>query len=63
VLIVVIAVCRVPVVPVRWVLRRGIQMARAGAVGMIRVRGGVAVIPMELIIEVIGMPGVGVVSE
>jgi hypothetical protein len=39
VLVVVIAVLNIPEVPVRWLLRRGIQMAGTGAVGMIRVRG------------------------
>ena len=58
-----IAMAHVPVVRVRWLLSRGIQMARAGDVVVISVGGGVAVIPMERSIEVIGMPGVGVVIE
>ena len=62
-LVVVIAMAHIPVVRVRRVLKRAIQMARAGEVVMISVGGGVAVIPMELDIEVIGMPGVGVVIE
>ena len=61
--VVVIAMAHIPVVRVRWVLNRAIQMARAGEVVVISVGGGVAVIPMERIIEVIGMPGVGVVIE
>ena len=61
--VVVIAMAHIPVVRVRWLLSRGIQMARAGEVVVISVGGGVAVIPMERIIEVIGMPGVGVVIE
>ena len=63
VLVVVIAMAHIPVVRVRRVLRRAIQMARAGEVGMISVGGGVAVIRMEHIIDVIGMPGVGVIIE
>ena len=58
-----IAMAHIPVVRVRWMLNRGIQMARAGEVVVISVGGGVAVISMERIIEVIGMPGVGVVIE
>ena len=61
--VVVIAMAHVPVVRVRWVLFGRIQMARAGEVVVISVGGGVGVIPMERIIEVIGMPGVGVVIE
>ena len=61
--VVVIAMAHIPVVRVRWLLNRAIQMARAGEVVVISVGGGVAVIPMERIIEVIGMPGVGVVIE
>ena len=61
--VVVIAMAHIPVVRVRWLLTRAIQMARAGEVVVISVGEGVAVIPMERIIEVIGMPGVGVVIE
>jgi len=61
--VVVIAMAHIPVVRVRWLLNRAIQMARAGEVVVISVRGGVAVISVERIIEVIGMPGVGVVIE
>jgi hypothetical protein len=61
--VVVIAMLHIPVVFVRWMLIRGIQMARAGEVGMITVGGCVSVIPMERIIEVIGMPAVGVIIE
>ena len=61
--VVVIAMAHIPMVRVRWLLNRAIQMARAGEVVVIRVGGSVAVISMERIIEVIGMPGVGVVVE
>ena len=63
VLVVVIAMLHIPEVAVGWLLRRGIQMARAGLVGVIQVGGGVEVVCMEQIIEVIGMPGVGVIGE
>src|SRR4051812_16942345 len=62
-LVVVIPMLHIPVVRVRWLRWRAIQMARAGEVGMIKVRRGVAVIPMERSIDVIGMPAVGVVIE
>jgi len=61
--VVVIAMAHVPVVRVRRVLRRAIQVARAGEVVVISVGGGVGVIRMERRIGVIGMPGVGVVIE
>lgn len=63
VLVVVIAMAHIPVVRVRRLLRRAIQMARAGEIGMIGVGGCVGVIRMERIIGVIGMPGVGVIIE
>ncbi len=63
VLVVVIAMADIPVVGVRRLLRRGIQMPRPGLVGMILVGGCIAVIRMEHIIEVIGMPGIGVIVE
>jgi len=53
----------IPVVRVRWVLLRAIQMARAGEVVVISVGGCVGVIRMEHSIGVIGMPGVGVIVE
>jgi hypothetical protein len=62
-LVVVIAMLHIPVVPVRRLLRRGIQVARTGKVGVIGVGGCVGVVSMERIIEVIGMPGVGVISK
>ena len=62
-LVVVIAMLHIPVVRVWWLRWRAIQMARAGEVGMIKVRRGVAVIPVERSIGVIGMSAVGVVIE
>ena len=62
-LVVVIAMLHIPVVRVWWVRWRAIQMAWAGEVGMIKVRRDVAVISMKRSIDVIGMPGVGVVIE
>jgi hypothetical protein len=61
--VVVIAMAHIPVVRVRRVLNRAIEMARAADVGMILVGGCIAVIRMERNIKVIGMPGVGVVIE
>ena len=62
-LVVVVAMAHIPVVRVRWVLRRRIQMARAGRCRNDQEWGLVsAVIRMERIIEVIGMPDVGVIS-
>ena len=62
-LVVVIAMAHIPVVRVRWLLRRAIQMARAVEVGMISVGGCVGVIRMEHVIKVIRVPAVGVIVE
>ena len=61
--VVVIAMAHVPVVRVRRMLFRAIQMARAREVVVVSVGGGVGVIGMEHGIGVIGMPEVGVVVE
>ena len=62
-LIVVIAMLHIPEVLVRRVLRRAIQMARAGRIGMILVGSSVCVVRMERRVEVVGMPGVRVIVE
>ena len=63
VIVVGIARLHIPVVPVRRVLVRGIQVARARAVGMIGVGRCVAVVRMQRTIEVIVMSGVRVIVE
>ena len=63
VLVVVIAMLHIPVVPVRRVLIRGIQVARPRAVGMIGVGRCVGVVRVQRTIDVIVMSGVGVIVE
>ena len=62
-LVIVIAVLHIPEVLVRRLLRRGIQMTGARHVGMIGVWDCVCVVRMERIVEVIGVPAVGVIVE
>jgi hypothetical protein len=61
VVVVVIAVLHIPVVPVRWMLIRRIEMA--GAIVMIGVSGRVGVVRVDRVINVIVVPAVGVISE
>ena len=63
VLVLVISMLHIPEVLVRRVLRRAVQMARPGGVGMILVGGCVGVIRMEHVIEVIRVPAVRVIVE
>lgn len=62
-LVVVIAMLHIPEVLVRWVLIGGVQVARAGLVGMISVARCIAVILVEEIIGMIGMSAVDVIGE
>lgn len=62
-IVVVIAMPHIPEVLVRRFIVRAIEMPRAGLVGMITVGRGIAVIPMEEIIGVIGMSAVDVIIE
>jgi hypothetical protein len=63
VFVVVIAMLHIPVVPVRWMLVGRIEVAGAGRIAIVGVIGRVGVVLVQHPIEVIGMPGVGVVIE